>query len=161
MKIIDFDKKGNIVRFYLGEKTEEWGWTNPEYKNYKGETPDWLKPQDKYYGDDWDDAPYDCNAGQVYDEFIKGHIDVAFPFDCVVFEPCDGGDWNTNCRWCKDDMRAELIPCIVAQKIFDGDYAWKYDYNRVVARKDSAKIYFNMDEEELKKLVEELGGKVW
>ena len=54
MKIIDFAKKGNIVRFYLGEKTEDWGWTNPEYKDYTGETPSWLKPKDTYYGDDWD-----------------------------------------------------------------------------------------------------------
>ena len=78
MKIIDFEKKGNIVRFYLGEKTEDWGWTNPEYKDYTGETPSWLKPKDTYYGDDWDDAPYEHNAGQVYEEFIKGQKDIAF-----------------------------------------------------------------------------------
>lgn len=160
MKIIDFDKKGNMVRFYLGEKIENWGWTNPDYRDYKGNTPDWLKPQDEYYGDDWDDAPYDCNAGKVYGEFVKGHIDIAFPFDCVVLEPCDG-HWNDNCLWCKDDMRDETIPCIVAIKVSE-DESWKYEnFDYVAPRKDSTKIYFNMDEEELKKLVEELGGKVW
>ncbi len=52
MKIIDFERKGNIVRFYLGEKTKDWGWTRPDYKDYDGKTPNWLKPCDKYYGDD-------------------------------------------------------------------------------------------------------------
>ena len=42
MRIIDFEKKGNAVRFYLGEQTESWGWTNPEYKDYTGKTPSWL-----------------------------------------------------------------------------------------------------------------------
>ena len=78
MKIIDFEKKGNVVRFYLGEQTENWGWTNPEYKDYTGKTPTWLKPSDRYYGDDWDDKPYEHNAGTVYGEFIKGYKDIAF-----------------------------------------------------------------------------------
>ena len=52
MKIIDFERKGNVVRFYLGEKTEDWGWTRPDYKRSDGTTPDWLKPSDRYYGDD-------------------------------------------------------------------------------------------------------------
>ena len=44
MKIIDFERKGNVIRFYLGEKTVDWGWTNPDYKDFNGNTPDWLKP---------------------------------------------------------------------------------------------------------------------
>ena len=39
MKIIDFEKKGNVVRFYLGEKTEDWGWTRSDY-TINGKTPD-------------------------------------------------------------------------------------------------------------------------
>lgn len=42
MQIIDMEKKGNVVRFYLGENGKQWG-------------------------DDWNDAPYDCNAGTVYE----------------------------------------------------------------------------------------------
>ena len=71
-KIIDFEVKGNVVRFYLGNKTDEWGWTNKNYKDRNGNTPDWLKPNDTYYGDDWDDVPYEHNAGLVYDKFVKG-----------------------------------------------------------------------------------------
>ena len=91
MKIVDFKKKGNIVRFYLGtdkQSAESWG-------------------------DDWDDAPYDCNAGIVYDEYIDHTIDVVFPFDWVVLEPCN--DWHfTNCRYAKEDMKNRYVPAIIA-----------------------------------------------
>lgn len=110
MKIIDFERKGNVVRFYLGEKTTDWGWTNSDYKDFKGNTPNWLKASDTFYGDDWDDQPYECNAGKVYDEFIKGYVDVSFPFDTIILEPCDGA-YNSN--WSKDDMAARKVPCLI------------------------------------------------
>lgn len=110
MKIIDFEKKGNVVRFYLGEKTPDWGWTNKDYKDGSGKTPDWLKPSETYYGDDWDDAPYEHNAGPVYDEFVKGHRDIAFPFDDLVLEPCDG---ESESPYCKEDFVAMNVPCII------------------------------------------------
>ena len=41
LKVIDFDRKGNVIRFYLGKKTAAWGWTNPDYKDpYDGKRPD-------------------------------------------------------------------------------------------------------------------------
>ena len=113
MQIIDFKRKGNVVRFYLGEKTPDWGWTRSDYTRNDGTTPDWLKPSDRYYGDDWDDRPYEHNAGQVYEEFIKGYKDIAFDFDDLVLEPCCGA-WHGNSRWCKDDMVARRVPCIIA-----------------------------------------------
>lgn len=114
MKIIDFKRKGNVVRFYLGEKTPEWGWTNPDYKDYTGETPEWLKPSDTYYGDDWNDIPYEHNAGEVYDEFIKGYRDIAFDFDSFVIEAAqDYGRFNGNTCYCKDDMVARKVPCLI------------------------------------------------
>ena len=61
MKIIDFERKGNVVRFFLG-------------------ADDCFD----YWGDDWDDAPYDCNAGTVYSRFVTGRKDVSFPFDSLV-----------------------------------------------------------------------------
>lgn len=67
MKIIDFERKGNLVRFYLGDDDlVEW------------------------YGDDWNDTPYEHNAERVYDEYIKGYCDMMFPFDDLVLEPCCG-----------------------------------------------------------------------
>lgn len=32
----------------------------------------------EWYGDDWDDTPYECNAGEVYGEYVKGYRDVVF-----------------------------------------------------------------------------------
>lgn len=81
MKIIDFERKGNLVRFYLGDDDlVEW------------------------YGDDWDDTPYEHNAERVYDEYIKGYCDMMFPFDDLVLEPCSG---TCDSGWCKDDMVAQ------------------------------------------------------
>lgn len=88
MKIIDFEKHGNVVRFYLGENSCK-----------------------DYWGDDWNDAPYDCNAGEVYDRYVSGYIDIAFPFDWSVLEPSDG---VYNCRFTKEDMKRRFVPCIIA-----------------------------------------------
>lgn len=98
MKIIDFNKKGNIVRFWLGDDNlQEW------------------------YGDDWNDAPYEYNAGQVYDKFVSGYRDVAFPFDDLVIEPREG---VLNSQWCKDDMIARKVPCIIVVPKEKAEDSW-------------------------------------
>ena len=106
-EIIDYSIKGNIVRFYLGEKDPKWGWTNKNCKYYDADD---LEPSDDYYGDDWNDVPYEHNAGTVYPEFIKAIVDVSFGYDDVVIEPSFG---YLNSKWCKDDMKARKIPCLI------------------------------------------------
>jgi len=61
LEVIDFERKGNLVRLYLGENGEQWG-------------------------DDWNDAPYQSNAGKVYDKFVQHYFDIVFPFDCDIIE---------------------------------------------------------------------------
>ena len=112
MKIIDFDKKGNVVRFYLG----------PTNKN-------------DYWGDDWSDKPYEENAGSVYDRFVTGIIDIAFPFDYSVFEPADSY-WNQTSNCSKEDLKNEKLPCIVVSTNDD-------DYYGLAASKSAAKFFFN------------------
>jgi len=85
-EVIDFAKKGNLVRFYLGKNGKQWG-------------------------DDWDDAPYEHNAGKVYDEFVKGHCDIVIDFDCNVYE-LNESLGITNTEYCKDDMVKRKIFCI-------------------------------------------------
>lgn len=103
MKIIDFWRKGNVVRFYLGrDDLEEW------------------------YGDDWDDAPYEHNAGLVYEDYIVGYRDVAFNFDDLVLEP--SCDYSNNSIWAKDDMVARLVPCIIVVPKKYADYNEEFKY---------------------------------
>ena len=115
MKIIDFEKKGNLVRFYLGDDDCE-----------------------NYTGDDWDDAPYEHNAGRVNDEYIKCYQDVAFPFEYEVMEPCDGEVLNS--PWSKDDMKARRVPCIVAAK--DVSSLRLFTFDRLAADDNAVKFHF-------------------
>lgn len=118
MKIIDFERKGNVVRFYLGEDNLI-GW----------------------YGDDWDDIPYEHNAGRVYDRFIISHKDIAFPFDSTVLEPKDDSLFNGNSCWSKDDMVARKVPCIVVAPKDDEFWA-EENFMHYVADDNVQKFYF-------------------
>lgn len=120
MKIIDFDKKGNVVRFYFGDDSLT-----------------------DYWGDDWNDRPYECNAGTVYEEFTKGYVDVAFDFDSLVLEP--ENDWRNhgNSQWCKDDMRERKVPCIIVVPKELLEDTWEDGFNYWVAADRVRKIYFN------------------
>lgn len=116
MKIIDFEKKGNVVRFYLG-----------------------VDDNEDYKGDDWNDAPYECNAGRVYEEHVICHRDIVFPFDFAVLEPKDPEGQNSSC-WCKNDMKARKVPCIIAVPKPDDWYDDEFD--RYVGDKKTIKFYF-------------------
>ena len=121
MKIIDFERKGNIVRFYLGDNDLQ-----------------------EYYGDDWNDAPYDCNAGTVYDRFVSGQIDVYFPFDCAVLEPCDG---VLNCGYTKEDMIHNIVPCILVIPAKELEkHPWKErDFSWWLGSRPAVSFYFGDD----------------
>ena len=116
MKIIDFERKGNVVRFYLG-----------------------ADDRDDFTGDDWNDIPYEHNAGRVGDEYIVGHRDIAFPFDFVVLEPKDP-EWQHNSHWCKDDMKARKVPCIIA--IENPDYWHDDEFDYYLGDERTIKFYF-------------------
>ena len=116
MKIIDFAKKGNVVRFYLGEDS----------------LTDW-------YGDDWDDCPYEHNAGRVYDQYVAGHLDMTFPFEFLVLEPCDG---YLNSGYCKDDMIARKVPCIIAVPGELAEKSWWDDFNHWSGADGVKRFYF-------------------
>lgn len=122
MQIIDFEKKGNVVRFYLGDATQP------------------------YWGDDWNDAPYDCNAGTVYEKYIKGYKDIAFPFDALVLEPCDGA-FNVNVT--KEDMMHRLVPCIIVVPPEKYNDTWHDSFWDWVGADGVQKYYFG----------DELGGE--
>lgn len=119
MKIIDFEKKGNIVRFYLGNDNDN-----------------------DFWGDDWDDKPYEHNAGGVCDQYRVGHIDIAFAFDDIVMEPADSA-WNGNSKWSKEDMKNRKVPCIcVLEEKFKIEYEDFDSFNDISNNDKSIRIYF-------------------
>lgn len=125
-KIIDFERKGNVVRFYLGADNCS-----------------------DYWGDDWNDAPYDCNAGRVYEEYITGFRDVTFPFDSLVLDP--SSEWNRSMRYfSKEDMIKRVVPCIIVVPKSVSDNSWSECFSDWVGADGILKIYFGDSEEVLK-----------
>lgn len=61
-EIIDFECKGNAIRFYLGENGEQ-------------------------YGEGWYIDDYNVNSGKVDDKYISGVKDIYIDFDVFIFEP--------------------------------------------------------------------------
>lgn len=117
-KIIDFERKGNVVRFYLG-----------------------AADCNDYWGDDWNDSPYDCNAGTVYDEYVVGVKDVAFPFDSLVLEP--SSEWEGgNSYFSKENMKYRHIPCIIVVPAEVRGDSWKERFTDWIGADDVKKIYF-------------------
>jgi len=106
-----------MVRFYLGKDSEE-----------------------DYGGDDWNATPYERNASSVYDQYVTGTADLAFPFDCLVLEPCSE---TLNSCYSKDDMKAGIVPCIIAVPADLAERTRKTSFNYWVSCKDILKFYFN------------------
>lgn len=104
MKIIDFELLGNVVKFYLGKDDLQ-----------------------NFCGDDWDDAPYDCNAGDMYNKFVSGVREIAFPSNWVLLEPKDDYWHGKYCPWCKDDFVARKTPCVIAVRIKEGNYRYEVE----------------------------------
>jgi hypothetical protein len=126
--LIDFERHGNVVRFYFGNNHD-------------------------YTGDDWNDLWYENNAGRVYKEYINGYIDVAFSLDWHVYEP---GDSDTVNAWAKNDMKDEMVPCISivpAEKD-----SWHEDFIHAVFNFKSINIYFNMPYDVLDCIIDEHHG---
>jgi len=114
MKIIDFARKGNVIRFYLGEDSLE-----------------------TWYGDDWNDYPYECNAGPVYERFVAETQDIVLPFDWLVLEP---SDTYRHFEFSKDDMRQRITPCLLIIPPDLVDYS--EDFQHYLGMDRVMKVYF-------------------
>lgn len=120
MKVIDFEKRGNVVRFYLA-------------------------PNDcnDYWGDDWNDVPYEVNAGTVYDEYISMYVDYALPFDSLVLEPKDDWRWQGNSPYSKEDMIEGKVPCIIVVGQDVKRDSWDSEFSYWVPNANVIKVFFN------------------
>lgn len=133
MKLIDFDTKGNLIRFYFGKDDDN-----------------------EYYGDDWDDRPYQYNAGPVYDRFVVQTLDCVLPWDYNVLTPED--DYGR--EYCKDDMKEGRIPCVI---ITEPQTQYTYaetDFGYAGIQKNSTKFYFNDPFDDVRKRLLSAGGTV-
>ena len=131
MFLVDFAKKGNVVKLFFGDEKD-------------------------YFGDDWNDTPYEHNAGGVYSEFVKQAIDVAFPYRYDVSEPSDDWHYNGNSPYCKDDFKNGKVPCFIIKKssgYFD-------EYSTELESDDNFKVYFNTEFSELIEKIKQFGGTV-
>jgi len=118
LKIIDYELKGNVVRFYLGKPTAR-----------------------NYHGDDWNDKLHESNGNRVYSEYITGTAEIAFPFDALVLDPCTG-EFGANCRYSKDDMKNRIVPCVtvVPPEIAKDTHMESYSY--WAGCKEALRFYF-------------------
>lgn len=121
MKILDFELFGNIVKLYLGETVNG------------------------IYGDDWNDTPYEHNAGTVYDKFYTDTVEIAFPLTTSVYEPCFGYD---NSPYCKNDFLFRKVPFLLFGQLNE---AWKYsDFEYLLENVPTLnKLYIGDDWEEV------------
>ena len=126
MKIIDFEKRGNVIRFYCGKDN-----------------------CDDYWGDDWNDRPYEHNAERVYSEYIEEYIDVAVDIDYHVMEPADDWRYNNNTPFSKQDMKKRSVPCIIV--VPNDDSYVSEEFNRYAVSDNVDKIYFGDSIEKLNK----------
>ena len=132
-EIIDFELKGNVVRFWLGKNGKQWG-------------------------DDWNDAPYESNAGSVYKEHVKGHIDLVFAFDSIVMEPSDTS--QTSSQWTKEDMMNRKVPCVIvlpAEHVREEDSCLT-DFDRLVGDEQAVQFYFGDGAEVIAEKIKKIGG---
>lgn len=120
-QIIDCEVRGVTVKFSLGLKEDEYGWLSKEHYLAllsTGLSEEYLSEYKEHYtGDDWDDVPYEHNAGSVYNEYIKGTRINYYPFDAILLEPSYG---YSNSPYSKQDFVDRKVPCLIYIK--DSDY---------------------------------------
>lgn len=137
MKVIDFDTKGNVIKLYYGNDDET-----------------------EYWGDDWNDKPYEHNAGEVYSRFVTDILEYAFPCDFDVLTPESDWHYHGNSPFSKEDMKNKKCPCIIVKKLSEAEY-WSFnDYSSLLGSQedDVLKIYFNDNYSTLDSKIKEIGG---
>ena len=132
MFLIDFELKGNVVKLYFG--------TDPDY-----------------WGDDWDDTPWEHNAGTVYDRYVDTVEYFAFPWKCAVLTSAE--NWCGNSHYSKEDFKRRLAPCVIIHS--HSDCEWDYLSFSDLSSSDNSdvlKLYFGDDYETVVQNVTKFGG---
>lgn len=72
---------------------------------------------------------------------MKATKDIAFPYDDIVLEPCDG---VINSIYSKKDMIKRKVPCLVVVpcELYKEYYFWSYTFDYWVTVDGVIKYYF-------------------
>lgn len=133
LKVIDIKNNGNLIRFSLGDK------------NLKG-----------YYGDDWNDIPYEHNADGVYTRFVKAYLDVVLPYGILYAEPKDDYRFEGNSIYSKEMFRDLGFPFAV---LYNDKDAYEGSYVTVLSNQDLESRLLLYFEEKADKLISRLKEK--
>lgn len=126
LKIIDFEISGRQMKLYLAD-------------------PDCMD----YWGDDWNDTPYEHNAGTVYCEFVRDTVVVNFPQDTDLRKACDG---FTNSPWSKEDFKKGKSPFAYIVPPYEADLSWNPHSRRFIGKNPNIRSFSY--EEKIGKLYE-------
>lgn len=135
MFLIDFEKKGNVIRLYFGEDKD-------------------------YWGSDWDDKPYEHNAEIVSEDFVTSVVEFAFPTSYSVIEPADDWHYEYNSPYSKEDMKNEKCPCLIILNQYEDNHYSNPCYSEYMGSRsiNVLRIYFNTEKEDLCSHIEHFGG---
>lgn len=112
--LIDMCQRGNAIRLYFGNSVEV------------------------ITGDDWDDTPYEHNAGPIYSEFVNCYMDVLVPFHWRITDFAQELEYYENSKYCKNDFKHGDIPlfwCIDAHYERDNVSFFMGESKQVVMKK--------------------------
>ena len=117
--ICDWKTKGNLVRFYLCKE-----------ENFH-----------EIWGDDWDDCPYEHNAGEVYDKYVEAYFDMCFDFDTVLLEAKNDWSYRGNSPFSKEDFKNKKAPILIAYKPQENDYWYGDEYHQLLGAQNSNRVH--------------------
>lgn len=74
---------------------------------------------EKQWGDEWNDKPYECNAGEPYEHYFQDHKEYPIHLESLYFEtndwneqkPCDFG------RFSVEDINRGVVAWVSSDKI--------------------------------------------
>ena len=116
--ICDWQTKGNVVRLYCCDKDK----------------------YDDVWGDDWNDQPYEHNAGEVYNEYVSKVIDIYFDFDVVILEAKNDWTYGGNPPFSKQDFKDGKAPIFIAYQPRENEYWDNSEYHLLVGGKNTNRI---------------------
>lgn len=118
--LIDIEQRGHLLKLYFGNDND-------------------------YWGDDWNDTPYEHNSEIVYDKYVKAIMYVAIPFEYDIITPEEDYTYRGNSPFCKNDFKtnSNKYPYMI---IKNRDFP--SIYSQEILKMDNIQLKFNTSLEE-------------